>query len=759
MADAVEDSIAASPPSPSPPSEVAGAEEIFREKMTTAPVEDPDITAESTTEGKIETTTEVPLYDEVNKSMKMTCDDSEAGTAKTPNKDSITMTTATAAMPKDTATVATTSDATAAATTVADNVDVSSEETAVSDAPADPVPDTPAEPVPAEDMPLPHLNERAFEEAVPAEPVADAAPAEAEDFHVLAANLRLERQAARQVQATRRSRSFCRYWQVSYAALLLLVYHAFSTRKQFYPAAVYLGTSKVALITAGNAAVASVMLVFHGIISVFLGRLREGERDQMGEQLRYALTESCIALTMFREEITVQMAFFFLIMIAAKCLHWAVELRSTHVQQTDAVVSKKHMGFLILASTLSTFDLVAVALCARICDSNGPSYHILFGFEAAILVLSAVSTMAGYIIFAVDSRVDGVWHAKGPITFALEFGMEAVRFLFYVIFFAIVFMYYGMPLNLFRDVWMSFSSLRKKLAAFRRYRRLTANMNERFPDATEEELEECNRTCIICRDQMQTGKKLPCGHIFHFYCLRQWLQQQQSCPTCRTEIPTEMPAPGPRSAAQPDRANPAAEAAQRRLDNPAVAAPAVEENNAVEPNTVATPADPANVPPSSPPLSTNQDPNSATTDLLAPPSMVQTVATNPASESSFPCLYRITKEAGASVFPHSNQKDSPLRTVPKGVTVVVLGRSDDNGTVRRLKIPDGWIDEADLEMLKLPGNGTLSTLKLPQVSASYAQPGINTLITEVQSLRAELNEIKELLKANMQTSGAGSSTN
>ncbi|CAN0455159.1 unnamed protein product [Hapterophycus canaliculatus] len=41
-------------------------------------------------------------------------------------------------------------------------------------------------------------------------------------------------------------------------------------------------------------------------------------------------------------------------------------------------------------------------------------------------------------------------------------------------------------------------------------------MDERFPAATEEELEACEHTCIICRDSMRAGKKLPCSHIFHF---------------------------------------------------------------------------------------------------------------------------------------------------------------------------------------------------------------------------------------------------
>ena len=82
-------------------------------------------------------------------------------------------------------------------------------------------------------------------------------------------------------------------------------------------------------------------------------------------------------------------------------------------------------------------------------------------------------------------------------------------------------------------------------------------MDQRYPNATTEELTAMSdRTCIICREEMTavgnpetlqaqpaqapapgpdgpnvTPKKLPCGHIFHFNCLRSWLERQQNCPT------------------------------------------------------------------------------------------------------------------------------------------------------------------------------------------------------------------------------------
>lgn len=43
-------------------------------------------------------------------------------------------------------------------------------------------------------------------------------------------------------------------------------------------------------------------------------------------------------------------------------------------------------------------------------------------------------------------------------------------------------------------------------------------------------------TCIICREEMTTAKKLLCGHLFHVHCLRSWLERQNTCPTCRAPV-------------------------------------------------------------------------------------------------------------------------------------------------------------------------------------------------------------------------------
>jgi E3 ubiquitin-protein ligase synoviolin len=97
-------------------------------------------------------------------------------------------------------------------------------------------------------------------------------------------------------------------------------------------------------------------------------------------------------------------------------------------------------------------------------------------------------------------------------------------------------LHYGIPLHIIRDLVFTLRSFLTRFNDMLQYRRATANMNERYPDATQEELIAIHRVCIICREEMDSGKKLPCGHIFHFNCLRSWLERQQTCPTCRRSV-------------------------------------------------------------------------------------------------------------------------------------------------------------------------------------------------------------------------------
>lgn len=138
-------------------------------------------------------------------------------------------------------------------------------------------------------------------------------------------------------------------------------------------------------------------------------------------------------------------------------------------------------------------------------------------------------------------------------------------------------MFYGMPIHIIRDVALTIRSFYKRIRDFVQYKQATRDMNVRYPDATAEEILR-EDVCIICRENMtvwqdptasgsadaprverqpiderQRAKKLPCGHLLHFACLRSWLERQQICPTCRTPVLTNNTAPtNPNHAAPPN---------------------------------------------------------------------------------------------------------------------------------------------------------------------------------------------------------------
>lgn len=105
-----------------------------------------------------------------------------------------------------------------------------------------------------------------------------------------------------------------------------------------------------------------------------------------------------------------------------------------------------------------------------------------------------------------------------------------------------------LPLLQIRDLYWTFRNFQQRVRDFLRYRRLTANMDTRFPTATEADLERAGHTCIICREDLALGqrpKRLACGHVFHVHCLRSWLERQQLCPICRAPVVEPRPAERP----------------------------------------------------------------------------------------------------------------------------------------------------------------------------------------------------------------------
>uniref|UniRef100_H3D1A7 Autocrine motility factor receptor n=1 Tax=Tetraodon nigroviridis TaxID=99883 RepID=H3D1A7_TETNG len=182
---------------------------------------------------------------------------------------------------------------------------------------------------------------------------------------------------------------------------------------------------------------------------------------------------------------------------------------------------------------------------AVVCGLLGASYgmHTL-SFMAAECLLVTVRTghvILRYSIHLWDLKHPGTWENKGTYVYYTDFVMElAMLFLDLV---------HHIHMLLFGNIWLSMASLvifmqlrylfhevQRRVRRHKNYLRVINNMEARFAVATAEELAANDDDCAICWDSMLTARKLPCGHLFHNSCLRSWLEQDTSCPTCRTSL-------------------------------------------------------------------------------------------------------------------------------------------------------------------------------------------------------------------------------
>eukprot|EP00850_Spirogloea_muscicola_P000489 SM000002S05569 [mRNA] locus=s2:955123:958151:- [translate_table: standard] len=336
--------------------------------------------------------------------------------------------------------------------------------------------------------------------------------------------------------------SLVNYALVSTVVTVGVIYHAYSTREQFYPATLYLATSKLSVVVLGNMALVFTLLLGQLLKIIFLGKLREAEVERLNELARHEIMETCLAMTIFRQEFDVFFVAMFTALLFIKIFHWLCQKRVEYMETTPSVSSLSHVRIVTFMALLLLVDVLFLQYAASYTwRLRKPSVLLLFAFEYVILASSTIATFIKYVLYKIDMVMEGSWDNKAVFVFYLELVRDLLHLAVYLIFFTIIFVYYGLPLHLVRDLYETFRNFKARVSDFVRYRRITSNMNDRFADVTSEELGRGDATCIICREEMSAAKKLPCGHMFHVQCLRSWLERQQTCPTCRASVVPESP--------------------------------------------------------------------------------------------------------------------------------------------------------------------------------------------------------------------------
>ncbi|KAI1001950.1 hypothetical protein K3495_g6256 [Podosphaera aphanis] len=434
------------------------------------------------------------------------------------------------------------------------------------------------------------------------------------------------------------------YATVSIALAGGVVVSAFHERANFYSACVYLAQSNLCLMILINLVLLIYGTFIYSLQRICYGALRPIEVEQLYEKGWFAVTETCLAMTIFREEVGAWFLVMFVALLTGKIWGWIGDGRVEILgQQPPANPRLVHIRLSTSLAMSMIYDLMLMKyIINAVIQQARPNMMVMFLFEFAILTTTSTSTACRYGISLIEASVvkkqtqerleerqrevreqraeiirrneasmnsspgsqsqninaqlpeDDIdeteievpgWEAKGHWILTLDLVTDFVKLGIYTSFFVVLLMFYGIPIHIVRDLLLTARSCMKRLAAFLRYRRATRDMNEKYPDATAEDIQR-EDTCIICREEMRPWaslnpqppavelggaappprpsasinerirpKKLPCGHILHLGCLKSWLERQQVCPTCRRPVvdPQVQPTGAPNATLRQDQ--------------------------------------------------------------------------------------------------------------------------------------------------------------------------------------------------------------
>ncbi|KKY14669.1 putative ring finger protein [Diplodia seriata] len=340
---------------------------------------------------------------------------------------------------------------------------------------------------------------------------------------------------------------------VALAASVLL--RAAYERPNFYSACVYLSQSNACLMILTNLVLLFTASFMYGLQRLLYGPLRPMEVERLYEHAWFAITETLLAMTIFRDDVGVWFFVMFVSLIAGKIWQWIGAGRVEFVEQQPPTSNEIFFHSRLASSLILSivYDSMMLGYCVDfVLRQARPNMIVMFGFEYALLLIESFATFFRHILCLIDLTVqnkqteakrqemleerraerqrqreeagEGVltavelaaedievddneidvpgWEGKGRWVFYLDLAKDFVKLTIYMAFFVILMTFHGLPIHIMRDVLLTFRSFHKRIYDFLRYRNATRDMNSRYPDATAEDLGE-NNICIICREEMR----------------------------------------------------------------------------------------------------------------------------------------------------------------------------------------------------------------------------------------------------------------
>lgn len=145
----------------------------------------------------------------------------------------------------------------------------------------------------------------------------------------------------------------------------------------------------------------------YGLQRLCYGPLRPIEIEQLYEKAWFAITETCLAMTIFREEVGAWFLVMFVALLTGKVWGWIGDGRVEILEQQPPANPKLFHIRLSISLAVSVFYdawLMSYTINTVIQQAR-PNMMVMFLFEFAVLTVSSSSTACRYLISVMESKV------------------------------------------------------------------------------------------------------------------------------------------------------------------------------------------------------------------------------------------------------------------------------------------------------------------------------------------------------------------
>ncbi|KAL4658739.1 E3 ubiquitin-protein ligase AMFR-like [Arapaima gigas] len=300
-----------------------------------------------------------------------------------------------------------------------------------------------------------------------------------------------------------------------------------------------------------NTACCFLMLVAKVIQCIVFGPLRVSEKQHLKDKFwNFIFYKFIFIFGVLNVQTLEEVVMWCLWFAALVFLHLMVQLckdRFEYLSFSPTTLRSSHVRVLSLLVAMLVSCCCMGVLCGLVGLPHGLHTVAFMAAECLLITVRTGHVIMRYIIHLWDLNHEGTWESKGTYVYYTDFVMELALLTLDLI--------HHIHMLLFGNIWLSMASLvifmqlrylfheiQRRIQRHKNYLRVIDNMESRqeirlLPImATPEELATNSDDCAICWDSMQAARKLPCGHLFHNSCLRSWLEQDTSCPTCRMSL-------------------------------------------------------------------------------------------------------------------------------------------------------------------------------------------------------------------------------